>query len=568
MSDPLPLSAERRIDAACVEFEAAWKASQPGRRPMIEDYLGDGLGPEERARLLWELLRLDLDYCGRTGESLPPAAYRGRFPHDPAVIALLEATLPLVGTDPRRDPSPSLPQLPGYELTGELGRGGMSIVYKAWNESLGRFEALKMILAGRLASGEAVRRFSDEARLAARLDHPHLVRVFHVGEHDGQPYFTMELVAGHSLARKLADGPLPPRDAARLLADVARAVHHAHQRGVLHRDLKPGNVLVDEAGTPHVTDFGLAKALDGSDDQTRPDQILGTPGYMAPEQAAGGSRDVTPAADVYGLGAVLYALLTARPPFQAPTALETLRQVKEEKPALPRLLNSQVPVDLESVCLKCLEKDPAGRYASAADLADDLERHLGGRPVLARPPGWLDSITRQIIQDRIVEPITWRRITLVATLVTTGGHFLVYWLVLTHQPALFFWLWYGLAMATFWGGTFYFLRSRPVALTRDEQHILALAVGVNLAQFGVWLAAGAPTDEALWFIYPALIALYGVSDFVHGSLYWGRLYLVGLAWFALVPLTRLRPDWAPLACGTLYGLRAVLIAWTVRRIPR
>jgi serine/threonine protein kinase/WD40 repeat protein len=270
-----------------------------------------------------------------------------------------------------------LPAVPGYEVLGELGRGGMGVVYKARQVGLDRLVALKVVLAG--AHAEELARFRREAEAIARLHHPNVVRIYEVGEHAGLPYFAMELCEGGSLAQRLAGGPLPPAEAARLTATLARAVQAAHEAGVIHRDLKPGNVLLAADRTPRVTDFGLAKRLDDVTGLTATGVVLGTPSYMAPEQASGQAKQVGSAADVHALGAVLYACLTGRPPFQAATPLDTILQVLSDPPVPPSRLRAQVPPRLEAICLKCLEKDPRQRYPSAAALADDLERPLVGR---------------------------------------------------------------------------------------------------------------------------------------------------------------------------------------------
>jgi serine/threonine-protein kinase len=289
-----------------------------------------------------------------------------------------------------------------FELLGLLGHGGMGIVYKARQQSLNRIVAVKMIRAGTWAELDEVRRFRNEAEAVANLDHPQIVTIYEVGTHDGLHYFSMKLIDGPSLAELLPRYTADPRAAAGLVAEVARAVHHAHQRGILHRDLKPSNIVLDQEGHAHVTDFGLAKRIAGSGEATISGSILGTPSYMSPEQASGRRGAVTTATDVYGLGAILYAMLTGRPPFQGESVVETLEQVRERAPERPSLVNRRIPRDLETVCLKCLEKDPRRRYGTAAALAEDLDRFLRGEPVKARPVGRAEALGRWCRRNPVV----------------------------------------------------------------------------------------------------------------------------------------------------------------------
>ena len=280
---------------------------------------------------------------------------------------------------------PSPARFGDYELLGEIARGGMGMVFKARHRTLNRIVALKVMAAAELASPDFIKRFRTEAEAAASLDHPHIVPIYEVGEQEGRPYFSMRLVEGGSLDKRQL--PLSPTAAAKLVAAIARAVHYAHQRGILHRDIKPGNILLDADGEPQLTDFGLAKLLEKGSTITRTIAVMGTPAFMSPEQAAGRTKNLTTAADVYGLGAVLYEVLTGQPPFAGGTTMETVRKVLDEEPTRPSAMNFAVDRDLDTVCLKCLEKNPQRRYGSAEALADDLERWLRHEPIVARPVG-------------------------------------------------------------------------------------------------------------------------------------------------------------------------------------
>jgi tRNA A-37 threonylcarbamoyl transferase component Bud32 len=286
-----------------------------------------------------------------------------------------------------------VPSVPGYQLLSQLGRGGMGVVYKARQMKLNRLVALKMILAGGHAGTADLTRFQTEVEAIARLQHPNIVQVYEVGEHEGKPFFSLEFCGGGSLERKLNGTPLPAAEAAALVETLARAMHAAHSQHIIHRDLKPANVLLLEDGTPKITDFGLAKKLDEAG-QTQEGAVMGTPSYMAPEQASGKSTELGPLTDVYALGAILYECLTGRPPFKAATALDTVLQVVSDEPVPPSQLQSKTPRDLETICLKCLHKEPAKRYLSSQALAQEIQRFLNGEPIVARPPAPLERAVK------------------------------------------------------------------------------------------------------------------------------------------------------------------------------
>jgi formylglycine-generating enzyme required for sulfatase activity len=405
----LPVTVLRHVDAVCRRFEDAWRQ---GRSPSLEEHLA-GAADGERAALLRELLRLELQYRG----TADAAEYECRFPEEAAVVrAVFAQTATIAPTPSAGDATPTSPDLkrgtaarfpapPGYEIVGELGRGGMGVVYKARQIKANRVVALKMILGSRPADLAGRVRFQIEVEAIARLRHPHIVQLLEAGEHNGQPYFSLEFCDGGSLDRVLKARRPSPGEAAALVEKLARAVHSAHQRGVVHRDLKPANVLLASGGceppdapsgglrpplagyTPKITDFGLAKRTDADGQLSQSGDVLGTPSYMAPEQAEGRGREVGPATDVFALGALLYECFAGRPPFKGATAFDTIHKVLTEEPEPPSRLNPNVPRDLETICLKCLRKPPAERYASAEALAEDLRRYRAGEPITARPVG-------------------------------------------------------------------------------------------------------------------------------------------------------------------------------------
>lgn len=360
--------------------------NDPRIERLLEEIVASGRSPEEVCRECMDLL--------------PDVVENLR--HVRAVEAEVAAMFPTVGPQPGATggfgevADAVLPNVPGYSVLSVLGHGGMGVVYKARHLKLERIVAIKMLLAGGFAAPAELARFLREAQAIAALRHAHIVHVYDVGDLDGRPFFTMEYVEGGTLAQKLAGVPQPARQAAAMLATLADAVQVAHAGGIIHRDLKPANILLASDGTPKITDFGLARRYEEGSDLTLGGTRLGTPSYMSPEQAIGRQGTIGPSTDIYSLGAVLYEMLTGRPPFRAETPAETERQVIAEDPAPPSRLNSKVPRDLETICITCLSKDPQRRYSSAAALAKDLRRYLRGEPIAARRAGSLERVLKWI----------------------------------------------------------------------------------------------------------------------------------------------------------------------------
>jgi len=458
-----------------------------------------------------------------------------------------------------------------YELLTEIARGGMGVVYRARQMTLNRVVALKMILAGRLADAEDVARFRTEAEAAARLQHDNIVAVYDVGEADGQHFFTMEYIEGISLDQRVAHGPLACKSAARYVRLLAKAVAYAHKHGILHRDLKPSNILIDVEDQPHITDFGLAKRIGpASSGQTRSGAILGTPSYMSPEQAQGKTSELGPATDIYSLGAILFELITGRPPFRAETPLDTVMQVIDHQPVPPTMLNPKIDHDLETICLKCLEKDPANRYASADELGEDLQRYLNGDSINARSLNVIDRLAHILERDTHTADFSaWSTMVLIAALVVGIEHLGVYLLVLSGQPGYFittaralqfillgYLFWYNRGsqllptnaaereLWTIWIGYFvtYFF---TVILTRALWHLDVLQINRN---------GPAPEYFLELFPYPFISLVSGLAFFIMGANYWGRCYAIGLVFFIIGPLMALDLTLGPLLFGLVWAI--------------
>ena len=316
-----------------------------------------------------------------------------------------------------RDEDDGKPRVKGYEIVGELGRGGMGVVYKAKQKGLNRLVAIKMVLGGEHAGEDDLARFKTEAEAVASIQHPNIVQIYEVGDKNGLPYFSLEYIDGGSLQQKIDGKPQSPREAAEIAEQLALAIQNCHDRGVIHRDLKPANVLMTLRGTPKITDFGLAKRIESDSKQTRTGSLMGTPSYMAPEQARGDTHAIGPLSDLYSLGAILYELLTGRPPFQGATLLDTMDQVRSQEPVPPTRLQPKIPRDLETICLKCLQKEPAKRYPDTASLAGDLRRFLDGEPIKARPVGRAEHAWRWARRNPKVAALSGSIIGLVLTLI-------------------------------------------------------------------------------------------------------------------------------------------------------
>lgn len=436
-----------------------------------------------------------------------------------------------------------------HVLLEEVGRGGMGVVYRARQGELGRIVALKRLLLGGSASPSSLARFRAEAEAVARLSHPHIVPVHDVGEDEGQPYFVMTYIEGTTLALRLADAPLSPAEGARLLTRVCRAVHYAHSQGILHRDLKPSNILIDLEGQPYVSDFGLAKQFDSEAGLTESGAILGTPSYMAPEQASKGRGPVGPASDVYGLGAILYQMLTGKAPFVAASPLETILLVLEQDPVPPRVINPKIPLDLEMIALKCLQKSADQRYPSAAALADDLDAFLAGERVSARSTS-LGSLAARLLGDTHHADVleNWGTLWIchsVALVVFFGLTNVLLWRGVTSRWPYVSIFTLGLGA---WAALFWTLRRRggPIRFVeRQLAHIWGAGVlGINLIFLVEWLLRLPVLSLSTMFA-----VTNGMLFMIKGGILSGCFYpQAALTLLAIFPMAAF-PRFAPLIFG-------------------
>jgi serine/threonine-protein kinase len=480
------------------------------------------------------------------GPTLPPAPPEG------------------IPTMPSIDRDLELPDtIPGYELIRELGRGGMGVVYVARQIDLNRTVALKVMLAGCHASSTERARFAAEAKALARLHHPNVVQIYDVGMHSGQSYLTEEFCSGGSLAGLLASRSLGPRRAAAMVEAIARGVHAAHEAGVIHRDLKPANILLDNSGNPKVTDFGLAKQTD-STAHTGTGAVLGTPGYMAPEQIDGAKR-VGPTADVYALGAILYECLAGRPPYKAATAIDTLMKAMEEDPPPPSHYRPELPRDLEAICMKCLERNPNHRYASAAALSADLRRFLDGEPISVSSYRVLGRLARTLDRTQHdAEFHGWGPMLYLFGVIILFNHVAVGWVIVHRLPLV----WSNVAQYA--GGLLMlavFVRNRIKArrilpASVAERTLFSIWIGYLIGCAVVTLSGSIMFGRERYYdayLYPFWATLSGMGFIAMGGGYWGRCYLFGVAFFAAALGMTQIPMAAPFLFGLMWSLCLVLV---------
>lgn len=455
-----------------------------------------------------------------------------------------------------------------YEVLSEIARGGMGVVHKARHRKLNRIVALKMILSGEFASEEEISRFFTEAQAAATLDHPGIVPVFEIGQHNGMHFFAMGFIEGESLSDRISRGPLPPREAAELARKVAEAIAYAHGKGVIHRDLKPANVLLDVNGEPKITDFGLARKTEQDSGLTRTGAVIGTPSYMSPEQASGKTNEVGCASDIYSLGAILYCMLTGRPPFQAATPVDTIIQVIEQNPVPIRLLNRNVPNDLEAIALKCLSKSIGFRYSSTTELVRDLDRFLKGESVIASNSNWSNRLLQLVSRSRDDEQmLAWSSIIRSFSVIVLSTELAIQiigstdqlrWILAIRvlQAAAF-----GAVLA--WNRKLWISSLHPAILQMLSLWVaffVACYLHVMISIEKKWLE-GELSNLDYFYSYPTFHLFTGFLFTALGRQYWGGCYVIGACFFMLGLITPLVTFWAP----TIFGISWFVVLMLISR---
>jgi serine/threonine protein kinase len=547
--------------AACEQviaeyLDAESTGQSPDRQALLAAHPEIASELEDFLRQHDELSQLSFWWRGAVGESSTPGEHDSTMAWD------------------HQGSNAATPQLPGYDVLHDIARGGMGVVYKARQTSLNRVVAVKMILHGPMASEAERRRFTHEAAAAAKLKHPHIVVIHEVGEHAGQSFFSMEYVEGESLSNVIRRGQPSAKTAARWVQQAAQAVQFAHDHGVLHRDIKPSNVLVDASGAARVTDFGLAKYLAADELEeklTLTGDILGTPAYMAPEQITGPHSDIGPGCDVYALGGLLYELITGRAPFRGANNVETLMRALEEEPILPRRLNPAVPRELETIAMKCLEKRPENRYASAQAVADDLGRYLEGDSISASSPNLIDRVVRTLERSQYDREFhAWSRIlfwiagiALITHLVVFVNHSFDLPYPLTMQVAAR--VFEVLAMiAVFWALRRDWYPPRGAPARQLWAVWLGYMIGSQALLAVTWLLTPYGQFNEL-AVYPPMAVLASMAFIVLGSSYWGYCYVIGGVFLALALSI---PAWltaAPLVYGLAWAASLTTLAVRLSR---
>ncbi|MEZ6119835.1 MAG: serine/threonine-protein kinase [Pirellulaceae bacterium] len=448
-----------------------------------------------------------------------------------------------------------------YTLLREVGRGGMGVVYEARQKSLDRTVAVKMLLRGQWASASDQARFRAEAESAASLHHPQIVPVYEVGERDGYLFFSMKFVSHRTLSQLLSDGPISPRHAAELLSQVARAIDFAHRHGVLHRDLKPSNILIDEEGLPHVSDFGLAKQVADPANLTRSGAVLGTPAYMAPEQAAGNRGEVGITSDVYSLGCILYHMLAGRPPFTAASPVDVVLMVLEQDPPLLRSLNPKADRDLEMIALRCLQKPQDLRYPSAAALANDLDAYLSDEPISARSGRFTQIVARLFRETHHAQVLEnwgvlwmWHSLALLVVCSLTNTIYLAG--IRDRLPYFLFWT----AGLGTWAAVFWMLRNRMGPVTFVERQIAHLWAG-SMISVALLFPVEALLDLEVLTLSPILALSSGMVFMAKAGILSGSFYFSAAALFATSVVMACWPSYAHFIFGTVSAACFFLPGW-------